>query len=210
MTDLLSGGDTALFWERVRWALETLRPSRLPKFADPAEGTRVAPRPAMDPETDAALGWAWQTARRLGAPVSLLLVGIDREDDYLRSYGAQAAEECAVLVGDAISSALPRGEVSFLRFGPSEYLVLLPGREKRAARKLGRQLIAAVRGCRLNHKESHAGVVTASIGLTSAAPACWSAAEVLRRAETGLRKAQRGGLSRTAVYELRGSTGPAA
>ncbi|MDB5623362.1 MAG: diguanylate cyclase [Devosia sp.] len=212
MTDLLSSGNPDLFWDRLRSALQGLRPARLSAPATRIDGrpSIATARPAMDPETDAALDWAWHTARRMDGPVSLLLIGIDRRDDYLRIYGSETGEDCARLVGEAISSALPTGEVSFLRFGPGEFLVLLPGMNRGMARKLGRRVLGAVRQCRFSHKESHAGVVTASAGLASAMPDAWQAGEVLRRAATGLRKAQRGGLGRISVNELRGSVRRAA
>ncbi|WP_127752370.1 diguanylate cyclase [Devosia sp. 1566] len=203
MTDLLSGGDTGFYWDRVRVALESL--TRAWSQASAKQGSKLVTlsRPAVDQQAEAALHWAWRSAQRAGGPVSLLLLAIDRKDDFLAAYGPAAAENCALLVGEAISSALPHGEIGFLRFGPNEFLVLLPGVERRAARKLARHLVDAVRACRLSHKESHAGVVTTSVGLVSAAPEHWPASEVLRRAANGLHKAQRGGLARIAVAELR-------
>jgi PleD family two-component response regulator len=63
--------------------------------------------------------------------------------------------------------------------------------------------VGTVRGCRYSHKDSHAGVVTASIGVVSAAPEHRPAGEALRRAASDLLKAQKRGLGRIAVAELR-------
>jgi diguanylate cyclase (GGDEF)-like protein len=203
MTDLLSGGDTGLYWDRVRAGLESL--TRTWSRLATQKGSKLVTlsRPAVDPQAEAALDWAWRAALEARGPVSLLLIALDRKDEYLAAYGPRVAEDCAVLVGEAISAALPRGEVGFLRFGPSQYLVLLPGVERRAARKLARHLVGTVRMCRYSHKDSHAGVVTASIGVVSAAPEHWPAGEALRRAASDLLKAQKRGLGRIAVAELR-------
>jgi len=203
MTDLLSGSDTGQYWDRVRAGLDSL--TRAWSRAATQKGGKLVTlsRPAVDPQAEAALNWAWRTAAQGGGPVSLLLISLDRKDEYLAAYGPKVAEDCAVLVGEAISAVLPRGEVAFLRFGPSQYLVLLPGVERRVARKLARHLVGTVRGCRYSHKDSHAGVVTASIGVVSAAPEHWPAGEALRRAASDLLKVQRRGLGRIAVAELR-------
>ena len=101
-----------------------------------------------------------------GAPVSLLLLDLDRFKQFNDTYGHLPGDNCLRDVANAIRSALPESGAVAARFGGEEMAVLLPGFGQAASLLLAEKLRRAVEALKIAHEaNAPSGIVTISIGL---------------------------------------------
>lgn len=194
------------FWARVTAALVALRPpaaSRDQAYIRPALARTMGIRPRLGARIDEELLSGWATAAGRRVSLSLLTIDIDCMSDYFSAYGKAAADDCVGAVMQAVANVLPRVGDSCLRWGPSSFVVVLPDVPVLLARSSAAKIHDAIRHLGLVNKESHAGVVTVSVGLAVSNPRGAYDKKFFQTAVDALKKAQRKGLGRVETIDLR-------
>lgn len=207
MTDTAIGKDHSdHFWARVRLALGSLRPARPerePAYGQAAIARQIGVKPKLGPRIEEELIEGWNGSALARVSMSLLVIEIDRYRDYFSAYGKGATDDCVRTVMQTIANTLPRDDDSCLRMGRATFVVSLPDLPVLMARKLAADIAKAIREQGLAHKESHAGSVTLSMGLAVINPAGEYDRKFFEAGAAALKKAQRRGLSRLEVVDLR-------
>jgi diguanylate cyclase (GGDEF)-like protein len=198
MTDFASIEQGDDFWARVRMALGALRPPAREQISN--EGPAALAR-QIGIEEELGRSWAMAAARKVS--MSLLVIEIDRMSEFFAAYGKEATDRCVRQVMRAVADALPRDGDLCLRMGQATFIVALPDLPLVLARNSAGQIAEAIRKLGVAHKESHAGVVTASMGLAVVNPRGEYEAGFFEAAAGALKKAQRKGLGRLQVVDLR-------
>jgi diguanylate cyclase (GGDEF)-like protein len=113
----------------------------------------------------------WLRAKRLEAPISLILLDIDFFKPYNDNYGHQAGDECLRLVAEAIGGFARRPEDTAARYGGEEFVLLLPGAELAQAAAIAEACRGSVESMVIRHGHSKvSNVVTVSAGVATMAP----------------------------------------
>lgn len=206
MTDQALAKDSSEpFWHRVRTALGALRPEheRVPAYGQAAIARSIGLKPKLSSRIEEELthGWTLATARHVS--LSLLVIEFDRASDYHAAYGRLTMDESVLKVMRAIADSLPRDGDLCLRMGRCAFVVVLPDMPVLMARATAGKIDKAVRALNLPHKESHAGTVTISAGLAVTNPYDAYDRKFFETAAEALKKAQRKGLARIEVVDLR-------
>lgn len=207
MTDSAIAKESAeTFWTRVRLALGALRPvhkERTPAYGQAAIARSIGIKPRLGARIEEELiaGWTNAAARRVS--MSLLVIEIDRMADYFTAYGKGEADDCVLAVMRAVTEALPREGDVCLRMGRSTFVIALPDLPVLMARACASKITEAVRQLNLPHKESHAGIVSVSMGLAVTNPRGGYDKKFFETAAEALKKAQRKGLGRLQSVDLR-------
>ena len=120
---------------------------------------------------DAALDVEWRRAQREGAPLSVLLIDVDRFKNFNDHYGHLGGDECLIKIAAAVEGGIKRpGDVA-ARYGGEELVVLLPQTDTRGAMVMANKLCALVEGLGLAHEHNPPWkVATISIGAASVVP----------------------------------------
>lgn len=194
------------FWTRVRSALTVLRPARqerAPAYGQAAIARSFGMKPKLGTriEEELAQGWTYAAARRVS--LSLLVIEIDRFAEYFAFYGRGEADHCIAAVMDAIADALPAETSSSLRLGASGFVIVLPDMPALMARSIANKITDAVRLMAMPHKESHAGVVTLSLGLAVTNPQGNYDRRFFEAGAEAMKKARRRGMGRMEAVDLR-------
>lgn len=113
----------------------------------------------------------WKRCLRDKSPISLMVIDIDYFKNYNDFYGHRAGDECLVQVARGIKGHFQRASDSVVRYGGEEFVVIMPGLDTDGALTMARSLRKAIEALNLPHQRSSvSGVVTVSIGVTSATP----------------------------------------
>ena len=194
------------FWARVTAALAALRPvaaNRDPAYEQPIIARTMGMRPKLGARIDDELADGWAAAAGRHVSLSLLVIDVDCMSDYFAAYGKAAADDCVASVMQAVTDQLPRTGDTCLRWGAASFVVVLPDLPVLLARASAAKIQDAVRRLGLVNKESHAGGVTVSIGLAINNPRGVYDKKFFQTALEALKKAQRKGLGRVEVTDLR-------
>lgn len=193
------------FWTRVRGAIGALRPDRdrLPAYGQAAIARTVGMKPRLGSRIEEELNQGWTQAAGRRVSLSLVVLEIDRVSEYYTAYGRAALDESVLKVMTAIAQELPRDHDICLRLGRASFVLVLPDMPALMARAVTGKIDKAVRALNLAHKESHAGVVTVSAGLAVCNPQGEYDRGFFEAAAEALKKAQRKGLARLEVIDLR-------
>ncbi|MFZ5656764.1 MAG: diguanylate cyclase [Pseudomonadota bacterium] len=143
---------------------------------------------------------------RYGAPLSLVMLDIDRFKSVNDGHGHAAGDEVICQAAGRIAAVLRDTDAAF-RLGGEEFLVLLPATGLDAAVAVAERLRGAISGSPMR---ATGGRVTASLGVTELARGCddWEAA--LRRADTALYRAKHEGRDRVVALAAVSPAAPAA
>ncbi len=192
---------SALLSQRDR-AEQQLRHARdeLEKLATTDGLTGLANRRRLDEVLDIEC----RRAMRDRAPLSFLLLDIDRFKRFNDTYGHQVGDTCLVAVADALRTALRRPADVAARYGGEELAVVLPSTDSAGAATLARVIRSAVEDLSIPHSgNSESGaVVTVSIGVATIdrPAAAYSPAALIGAADLALYDAKNSGRNRVAVY----------
>lgn len=146
---------------------------------------------------DAALINEWNRAARVGAPLSVILIDVDKFKVYNDTYGHQAGDVCLQRVARTLSDNLRRAGDMVARYGGEEFVLLLHQTPRDEGVLLAERLRAAVEKLAIEHTGSDAGVVTISIGGATTIPVPQGAESMLlRAADDSLYQAKRTGRNR--------------
>jgi len=114
---------------------------------------------------DDMLGTEYRRAMRVGGPLALIMVDVDRFKAFNDLYGHPAGDACLQLVSGALAGALRRPADLAARYGGEEFAVLLPDTDEAGAQATAARIQDAVRAAALRHAGSEFGVVTLSMGV---------------------------------------------
>lgn len=149
---------------------------------------------------DAVLAEEWARGKRVGGPVSLLLIDVDRFKAYNDRYGHLEGDTCLREVARAVQGALQSPGDLFARLGGEEFVVIMPGSGAAEAERTAKRICTAVAAQALPHAGNPGcgGVVTVSLGCATAFPHHdgASAAALIARADALLYEAKRMGRNR--------------
>jgi len=189
------------FWNRVRTLLGKGTAGRSHEGAAMLRGLdrrQVSGRPLEE-----ELQSAWMLAAERRVSLCIMALEIDSFGDYLTAYGRDAADDCLEALDQIISPLLKRETDRCLRVGQSGFVLVLPDMPLLLGRDLANKITLAVRRAGLVNKESHAGTVTLGAGMAVVNPQPPYDRDALELARQALRRAQRRGLSRLDVADLR-------
>jgi diguanylate cyclase (GGDEF)-like protein len=207
MTDIATIKETAdPFWMRVRMALGAMRPAqqeRAPAYGQAAMARSIGMKPRLGTRIEEELAGAWRHSAERRVSLSLLVIELDRFKEYFAAYGKGEADDCLLMVLQAINAVLPREGDRVLRLGRAAFVVVLPDFPVLMARATAQKIAIAVRDLSLAHKESHAGIVTTGVGLAVGNPRGNYDRKFFETAAEALKKAQRRGLNRIEAVDLR-------
>jgi diguanylate cyclase (GGDEF)-like protein len=131
-------------------------------------------------------------ARRVGAPLSLLLIDVDHFKLYNDVFGHPAGDEAVYAVAQVLATAI-RPYDFLARYGGEEFVVLLPGTDQDRAVASAERLRQVVAAATIPHR-----AMTISVGVATLA-AEWDIENLLFAADRGLYTAKRTGRNRVVV-----------
>jgi len=137
---------------------------------------------------DEALGREWKRAMRDGSGISLLLLDIDHFKAFNDRYGHPVGDDCLRSVASAVNGVVRSCDVA-ARYGGEEIALILPGTSGEDAVEVAERIRYAI---------EKSGVVTASIGVATAA-AQESPEDLLHAADAAMYKAKAAGRNRVAT-----------
>jgi diguanylate cyclase (GGDEF)-like protein len=143
---------------------------------------------------DSALASEFARSSRGEAPLSLLMLDLDRFKAFNDHCGHLAGDGCLRRVAAAIRDSAQRPGDQVFRYGGEEFAVLLPGTSLDAARTVAERALAAVAraGCRWLDGDVEQ-VVTTSIGVAVVCGEDADPASLIARADAALYAAKRAG-----------------
>ena len=125
---------------------------------------------------DESLDREWNSARRAGDGLALLMIDVDHFKAFNDLYGHPAGDACLLSLAQAMTSACVRPADLVARYGGEEFAVLLPKTSRSGAEHVAHTVLEAVDALVIAHAGSAtAAHVTVSIGIAScdADSACW-------------------------------------
>ncbi|HEX2122202.1 MAG TPA: diguanylate cyclase [Thermoanaerobaculia bacterium] len=149
---------------------------------------------------DETLSLEWRRAARSRAPLSLLMIDIDRFKAFNDAAGHQNGDDCLRRVAQALRDGVHRAADLVARYGGEEFGVLLPETDAASARQVAESLRARIEALDMTHPAADGGRVTISIGVATAIPPREGGEpeELVRRADEALYDAKRAGRNRVA------------
>jgi two-component system, NtrC family, sensor histidine kinase HydH len=113
----------------------------------------------------------YNTALRDGQPLALLMADVDRFEEYARSHGDRAAQECVLAIGRTFARVLSKPQQLLCMHGANEFMILLPDTAEDEALEIAEKLRMAVHALNLPHQGgTEHDTVTVSIGLAGFIP----------------------------------------
>ena len=118
---------------------------------------------------DMAIERETRRARRMGTPLSLMMLDIDYFKAYNDHYGHQQGDACLEAVASALSTMQQRPADLFARYGGEDFAVILPDTPCEAAVMMANAMCRKVRDLRIPHQAARSDerIVTISIGVAS-------------------------------------------
>ncbi|MFT4926792.1 MAG: diguanylate cyclase (GGDEF)-like protein [Phenylobacterium sp.] len=149
---------------------------------------------------DESLIREWERASRSGKSLTLLLADIDHFKAYNDNYGHCAGDRCLHHVAQAISSSMNRSADFVARYGPEEFVCILPDTDAQGGLTIGEKIRKAVEVAAIVHGYSSvAKHVTISIGMATLFPVKGSSpGKLVIRADEHLYEAKENGRNQVA------------
>lgn len=162
--------------------------TRLSEEATTDALTQLSNRRALDEVLDREIA---RTAR-INAPLSIILLDIDRFKEINDCHGHATGDEVLRRLGEVLRSTL-REDDSCGRYGGEEFLIVMPGAPAHAARRVAERLRTNIEA--LQFKTPSSFSVTASFGVHTVDPVKHAVQRktVLERADKALYEAKRSG-----------------
>ena len=133
--------------------------------------------------------------RRSGAPLSLIMLDVDRFKIYNDVNGHPAGDECLKRVARAMADEVRRPADCAARYGGEEFAVILPETDRTGARGLAERIRQTVECLAGPHPAG--GAVTVSLGTVTCLPSLMAAPErVVELADQALYRAKEAGRNR--------------
>ncbi|WP_028579958.1 GGDEF domain-containing response regulator [Desulfogranum japonicum] len=120
---------------------------------------------------DETLDKEWKRARRLHAPVTLLMIDIDDFKKYNDHYGHLAGDDCLKRLVAIFPETLTRAGDFYARYGGEELACILPDTDDAGGLYVAEQIQHRLHMLAIEHAASSVGNrVTVSVGVASACP----------------------------------------
>ncbi len=147
---------------------------------------------------DEAIASECSRAVRSGAPLSLLLVDVDRFKAYNDTYGHPAGDAVLKIVSQCLKKIGRRSTDVVARYGGEEFVVLLPETDGTEALALAEQFRLSLQEENIPHTSSEFGFVTSSLGVSTMGGGSpfLNPTELIARADAALYGAKREGRNR--------------
>ncbi len=144
---------------------------------------------------DAAIEDEWRRAVRLGTPLSLMILDLDRFKEFNDLYGHPAGDECLRRVARLLGESLQRVSDMVARYGGEEFVIVMPNTWLAGAAELAERIRAGVQALAIPHEAgTEARVVTVSLGIACLVPTPASGPKaLLEAADAALYRAKREG-----------------
>lgn len=113
----------------------------------------------------------WERARHAQAPLSLLLVDVDRFRADVDTHRTSQGDERLKKIADALGRAVFRPTDLVARYGDDAFAILLPAVHEAGARLVAARVRTQVNALALPHSGGEGGIVTVSIGVAALEPA---------------------------------------
>lgn len=143
---------------------------------------------------DAYLDREWRRAVRVGAPLGLLMVDVDRFKAFNDKYGHWVGDELLIAIAGSMAATVTRPGDLVARYGGEEFAVILPDTDAAGMMEIGERIRAAVE---VTTAEDTAGRLlrgTVSIGAASLVPGeHTTSADLIRAADAALYLAKKSG-----------------
>ena len=160
--------------------------------------TGLANRRAFDESLASELS---KTAKS-GEPLSLLMIDVDHFKPFNDIYGHLAGDDCLKAIGKCLSRVVDAPRRVAARFGGEEFAVILPGADPDAASQIAEMVRDLLAELNIPHSGNPPGTITVSIGIATlgADATDRNHDEIVRRADTALYEAKRGGRDRVELW----------
>lgn len=140
----------------------------------------------------------WRRAKRINAPISLVMIDIDHFKNFNDTYGHQAGDECLKKVAEVLNSTVTRPGDLAARYGGEEFAVILTT-GNRGALLLAQKMRLKITKLRINlgftQLEKH---ITISLGVATQYPAIESSPpKLIEEADKALYRAKNEGRNKT-------------
>lgn len=136
----------------------------------------------------------WQRAYRHTAPITLLLIDVDRFKAFNDLYGHLAGDGCLQAIARVASETSRRSGDTVARFGGEEFAVILPSTPAGGALQTAERLRKGILDLELAHGGSSFGLITVSIGCATIVPQEGAkVTELIAAADTALYAAKSAG-----------------
>jgi diguanylate cyclase (GGDEF)-like protein len=142
-----------------------------------------------------------------GAPLSLLLIDVDRFKAFNDAYGHPAGDACLKAVADVLARSVHRPLDLCARYGGEEFAVILPDTPLEGAIRVAELMRDGLRASRIPHAGSEHGIVTISAGVatSSGGASGLASGDLVGEADAALYAAKAGGRDRIATPPSAGS-----
>jgi len=184
---------------RIRNHIELVRHRKRLKSLSLTDGLTGLPnRRHFDQE----LKREWHRCQRQHAPLTVMLIDIDRFKNYNDQYGHLQGDVCLQQYAQAINACRRRKTDLIARFGGEEFAAVFPETDHSGAMTMAKRILLSCRAleiaCSINGRP---GIVTASIGLSSSLPDSKSTPEdLVNQADKSLYEAKAGGRNRIVAF----------
>jgi len=160
--------------------------------------TGIANRRRLDVHLDDEL----RRAKRIGSPLSLIMIDIDYFKHYNDNYGHQRGDQCLILIAAALSRRLGRPGDLVARYGGEEFMAILPDTSAEGASLIAEGMRADIEKLAQEHAHSDAAThVTVSLGVVTRVPQnTTTVSNLIEAADRALYHAKNSGRNRVVVY----------
>lgn len=203
MNKVTMSGNEGL-WARIRAALARGADVAEPPYGQPAIARNPNKKSRLAQRIDEELRRGWSHCAERHVSLCVLALEIDGYPEYFAAYGREAVEDCVESIEETVRAQLSRDADICLRSGQTGFVLVLPDMPALMARDLAGRIAAALRRRGIPNRESHAGQVTLGVGIAVVNPQGKLDRTVLNAAGQAVKKAQRRGLGRLEVVDLRG------
>jgi len=133
-----------------------------------------------------------------GGPVSLIVLDLDNLKALVDSRGHLVGSRTIGFVGRIIARLLRPGDVA-ARFGGDEFVVILPGTDAAAGRRLAESVRAAIAAAGVEGPDVDVSAITASVGLATFPDHAADADGLFRAADAAMYAVKRSGKNAVGV-----------
>ncbi|WP_324806257.1 sensor domain-containing diguanylate cyclase [Sphingomonas sp. LY29] len=126
---------------------------------------------------DSRLDVEFESARRSGQPITLIMLDLDHFKQFNDHYGHLEGDQCLTRVAAAMKQLGRRRRDVVARYGGEEFVILLPGTDAQAGQAMADRCQKLIAGLAIPHAASPCNaMVTASIGVGTIVPSATIAA----------------------------------
>lgn len=153
---------------------------------------------------DEKLHIEWRRASREKQPLALIMIDVDHFKRFNDTYGHQVGDDCLKKIAAVLSRAAFRPSDVVARYGGEEFAVILPSIDEQGASIVATRIHEGIARLAIPHSAGEeGGVVTVSIGVTTATPAQdMKHEELINWADRALYQAKHAGRNRIVVQPM--------